>query len=219
MGADPETRTMGAMAAVTGVVLAGGQSRRMGGRDKGLLDFRGRPLVQYALDAVTQVVQHVMISANRHLTRYAEFGYPVVPDDQDGFQGPLAGLAGVMKVAPTALVLTVPCDCPLMTGEMLQRLLETFRERMVDAVVAHDGGRLQPTFMVVRCSLLADLKGFLSAGERKLGLWLARQRFAVADCSDRPELFLNVNNPEDLIELDARWDSLRSIHPVSSGVS
>jgi molybdopterin-guanine dinucleotide biosynthesis protein A len=219
MGADPETRTMGNAVAMTGVVLAGGRSQRMGGTDKGLLDFRGRPLARYALDAVALVAEHVMISANRNLSLYAEFGYPVVPDDQDGFLGPLAGLLGIMKRAPTARVLTVPCDCPLMTGTMLQRLPETFWERKVDAVVAHDGSRLQPTFLIVNCSLMADLEGFLRAGERKLSLWLARHRFAVADYSDRPDLFLNVNSPEDLIQLEARWDSLRSAHPNDSGGS
>lgn len=190
---------------ITGVVLAGGQARRMGGADKGLLDFRGRPLAAYALDALRRVADPVLISANRNLDRYAQFGCPVIRDARPDFGGPLAGLLSAMKVAKTPLLITVPCDSPMMTGELLERLLGELFRQGGDIAAAHDGERMHPMFLVAKRELMPDLENYLAGGERKVGLWLDRHRLALADYRDRPDLFVNVNTPADLIELESRW--------------
>ncbi|WP_367026454.1 molybdenum cofactor guanylyltransferase MobA [Methylococcus sp. ANG] len=189
---------------ITGCVLAGGRGSRMGGRDKGLVPFRGRPLVVYALDALRAVAGQVVVSANRSREIYAGFGCPVIADASGEFEGPLTGLLSAMAWADTEFVLTVPCDTPLVTGCMLKRLAEEQAASDCDIAVAHDGERLHPVFLIARRSLLADLQAFLASGERKVEAWLARHRTHRTDYSDVPELFANANSLEELKVLEAR---------------
>lgn len=187
---------------ITGIVLAGGRARRMGGIDKGLIEYRGRPLIAYALDALRPVADTLLVNANRHAERYAAFGYPVIADASNAFEGPLAGLLAGMCAARTPYVLTLPVDAPLMTGAVLQRLIATLGAAEADVCVASDGTRRQPVFMLARRGLRASLERFLEAGGRKVEDWLAGQRLAIADCSDRIDAFANINAPEDLAELE-----------------
>ena len=109
--------------AVTGVILAGGQARRMGGRDKGLVSFRGRPLVDWVIVAgLRPQVAALAINANRNEQAYAALGYPVIADRIEGFQGPLAGFASAMAAAGTPWIVTVPCDGPFLAPDLVERL-------------------------------------------------------------------------------------------------
>lgn len=187
---------------ITGVVLAGGQARRMGGRDKGLLPFHGRPLVTYGLEALETLADTVLINANRHPEAYRALGYPVIQDESTTFDGPLAGLLSAMRAATTPYVLTVPCDAPLMTGHELARLRVPFGGPHPPALcAAHDGERLHPVFLLAESGLADDLAAYLARGERRVEAWLRRHRLALADYSDRPELFANLNTEEELAAL------------------
>lgn len=190
-------------AMVTGVVLAGGEARRMGGRDKGLLELAGRPLAAYALDALKPVAGTVLISANRHRESYVKFGCPVIADRAGGFHGPLAGLLSAMEAAHSPVLLAVPCDTPLLDAGLLRRILAPLSDAAVEIAVAHDGHRLHPVIMAVRSNLSGSVADFLAAGERKLGLWIERHRWVAVDCSDRAEALVNVNTPEDLARVKA----------------
>jgi molybdopterin-guanine dinucleotide biosynthesis protein A len=174
----------------------------MGGEDKGLLLFRGWPLVSYALEALKSVAGRIIISANRNLDRYAEFGYPVVPDTTGSFDGPLAGLLSALSWAESELVLTVPCDSPLVTGALLSRLAKEFADPDIEIAVADDGERLHPVFLLARRSVVASLERYLRGGGRKIDPWLREHRLARTDFSDVPELFYNVNTPEELRTLE-----------------
>lgn len=185
-------------AKITGVVLAGGKARRMGGVDKGLMPFRGHPLAVYALDALRQIADTVLINANRNLDKYARFGYPVISDLSDTFDGPLAGLLSAMRSAQTDYVLTIPCDCPLIDGALLGRLYMGLIAEGAEICSAHDGERLHPVFLIAECGLADDLAGYLASDQRKVETWLKSRRLAVADFSDHPELFFNINSPREL---------------------
>lgn len=182
----------------------------MSGEDKGLIVFRGQPLVLYALEALCSVAGRVLINANRNQDRYARFGFPVIADATSAFDGPLAGLLSAMKAASTAYVMAVPCDSPMMTGDLLRRLATQLVDREAEVCVAHDGERLHPVFLLAERNLMDSLEAYLVSGERKIDLWLARHRLAVADYSDHPELFANVNTPDDLAALEARWKVAQS---------
>ncbi|MGZ8247351.1 molybdenum cofactor guanylyltransferase MobA [Methylomagnum sp.] len=188
---------------ITGVVLAGGRARRMGGGNKGLILFRGRPLVAHALEALEAVAGRILINANRHRETYESFGYPVVADQTDSFDGPLAGLLSAMRAAETPYVLTAPCDSPLVTGRWLARLVETMAATQAELCAAHDGQRLHPVFLLAERRLADDLAAYLAEGGRKVETWLRRHSLALADFSDRPELFANVNTPEELAALES----------------
>ena len=175
----------------------------MGGADKGLVEFRGRPLVAYALDALKQAAGPLLISANRNLDAYARFGVPVITDRTDDFDGPLAGLLSAMEAAETDYVLTIPCDSPLLSGDLLGRLYTTLEQEKAEICVAHDGGRMQPVFLIAKRVLIADLTEYLASGRRKVETWLSSHQLAVADGSDHPEWFANINTLEELADWEA----------------
>lgn len=174
----------------------------MAGLDKGLVEFRGRPLVAYALDALREIAAQVAISANRNREVYSGFGCPVIADAYGDFDGPLAGLLAAMAWAETEFVLTLPCDMPLVSGAVLARLVEAQQRAGCDIAVAYDGERLQPLVLLARRSLLPDLGAYLNAGERKVEFWLARHRMQRIDYSDMAGVFANVNSPEELRALE-----------------
>jgi molybdopterin-guanine dinucleotide biosynthesis protein A len=191
-------------AQITGIVLAGGRGQRMGGIDKGLVPLNGRPMVAHVLDALRPQVGAILINANRNLEQYGAFGYEVVPDAQDGYLGPLAGLASGMQSATTPYVVTVPCDSPLLGEGIVKRLYDSLMKDEAEICVAHDGERTHPVFTLLKRELLPSLLAFLDAGDRKIDRWFANHKLAVAYFADMPQVFVNVNSPEERQALEAR---------------
>jgi molybdenum cofactor guanylyltransferase len=184
---------------IVGVVLAGGQAKRLGGIDKGLVEIGGRPLVAWIVDALAPQVDSLLINANRNEDLYGQFGFPVVPDRLPNHQGPLAGIAaGLAQVPPDGAALTVPYDSPAPPPDLAARLSAALEAGEGELAVAHDGKRLQPVHALIPVALRVDLEAFLARGGRKVELWLARHRVAMVDFSDRRDGFLNLNRPEDL---------------------
>lgn len=183
---------------VAGVILAGGLARRMGGGDKGLIDFQGRAMVRHAAEAMLPQVDTLIINANRHLDQYQQLGYPVLSDSIEGFHGPLAGMLTAMENTQADYILTAPCDCPYISPVLRRRMLETLLMTQSDLAVATDGERMQPVFSLIPTRLKADLRAFLEQGERKIDRWLTQYKLAEVDFSDQAETFVNFNRPEDL---------------------
>lgn len=191
---------------ITAVILAGGRGSRMGGLDKGLVDFKGRPLISHVIDAIAGQVEALLINANRNLERYGEFGYPVVSDSLGEYQGPLAGLLAAMRVARTRDIVTLPCDGPLIRDDLVERLLQARRRDRAEIAVAHDGQRLQPVYALIPVALRESLQVYLDGGDRKIDLWYTRHSMALADFSDMPMSFVNINTAEErerLLQSDA----------------
>jgi len=189
---------------VSGLLLAGGQARRMGGADKGLLTLGGRPLVAWGLERLAAQVGEVMISANRNHAHYEQLGVSVISDSVSGYAGPLAGMAAGLEKASQDWVLNAPCDSPLLAKDYAARMYAAGASGEFDAMVAHDGKRLQPVFMMLNRQSQPSLEDFLAGGGRKIDLWLEDISYARVDFSDHEEMFLNVNTPEDLEEMESR---------------
>ena len=185
---------------ITAVILSGGQSSRMQGEDKGLILLDGKPLISYVVNVVRGKVSQLLISANRNIEKYQVYG-EVISDDMSDFQGPLAGIAKSMSVIDTQFLLILPCDSPLVTNIVVDRLIQCTANKEVDICVADDGTSIQPTFALIRASLKDNLLAFLGSGERKLGLWIEQNNFQKVDFSDQPEIFINLNSPEDFDKL------------------
>lgn len=183
---------------ITGVILAGGQARRMGGGDKGLMLYHNQPMVRYAIKAMLPQVDTLIINANRNIDQYQQFSYPVISDSMEGFHGPLAGMLTAMENTQADYILTAPCDCPTISRQLRQRMMETLLQTQSDLAVASDGDRLQPVFCLIPTRLKDNLKAFLEQGERKIDRWLAQHKMAEVDFSDQPATFVNFNHPEDL---------------------
>lgn len=185
---------------VSGVVLAGGQGSRMGQQDKGLVMFHQQPLVHYALTALAGLTSDIYISANRNREIYARFGYPVIADGRDGFDGPLAGILAALHTTRADVLLVLPCDSPLLKTAHLQRLLAALDEK-ADVAVAFDGLRLHPVVLALKTGLQSSLADYLHSGERKLQAWLYRHVVRKVDFSDQPEVFANINTLAELADL------------------
>ena len=183
--------------AITGLVLAGGLARRMGGVDKGLIEVAGQPMIAHVLAALEPQVGRVLINANRSLESYARYGHRVVTDTLGDFQGPLAGVLSALDVIESDFLLTVPCDAPLLASDLAACMFEALSGAQADLAVAHDGSRQQPVFLLLRRQLAADLEDFLAAGGRKVDQWFVRHRVAEADLRHRQDSFINVNDLEE----------------------
>lgn len=183
---------------ISGIVLAGGKGRRMGGADKGLVEFLGKPLVAHAIQRLEPQVNEILISANRETERYSDFGYPVIPDEIQGYAGPLAGLHAGLRQAKHPYVITVPCDTPLLPMSLVHRLLRGLLDRDADVTIAKTGLQPHPVFCLCRKALLPHLEDFLQGGGRKFEEWYSGLESFEVLFNDMPQAFINVNTREEL---------------------
>lgn len=188
VAADPER--------VAAVILAGGQGRRMGGADKGLIDYQGRPLVEWVLEALAPQVDEIVISANRNLERYALYGRRVLPDTLPDFPGPLAGVLAALEAVRADWLLVAPCDTPHLPADLALRLLGAAQLEGVPLAVAEDATQVHYTCFMVRADQRDNLAAFLAGGGRAVHRWQAglsstHVRFDAA-------CFANLNRPDDL---------------------
>ena len=160
--------------AICGVILAGGRGRRLGERDKGLITVQGHPLVEHVIAALAPQVNGIVINANRNRSLYERYGYPVVDD----------------------VALSLPPD-------LVVRLRQALTQEKADVSIAHDGERLQPLYALLKRTLNVSLERHLRQGRYKVEDWMREQRFAIADFSDAPQGFSNLNSVEDLQTLDS----------------
>lgn len=193
-----------ALPPITAIVLAGGEGRRMGGRDKGLLPLHGKPLVEWVLARIRPQVAEILISANRNLETYRAFGHPVLPDRTEGFVGPLAGIARGLIEARHELVLTVPCDTPFLPDDLVARLYAALMAGPHDLAVPLAGGRTQNVICLMRREVGVNLAAYLAQGGRKVQEWQAGLGLSLADFGDEAAFFVNINRPEQLAALEAR---------------
>ncbi|MBZ0330497.1 molybdenum cofactor guanylyltransferase [Halomonas sp. ANAO-440] len=187
---------------VTGLILAGGQGRRMGGRDKGLEPFAGRSLVAHVRERLQGRLASVWINANRHHEIYRSLADRVIGDLEGDYQGPLMGIYTGLRSVQTPWLLVVPCDTPALPMDLVERMVAGIGEG--DIAVAHDGERLHPVVALLRVSLADDLEAALAGGERKIDRWYARHDWYRVDFSDCPDSFANLNTEDDKQRLELR---------------
>ncbi len=189
---------------ITGVILAGGQGRRMGGVDKGLRELRGKPMVTWALERFAPQVDEVLINANQNLDVYAGFGHRVISDKIGGYAGPLAGLHCGLIAASHPLVATVPCDSPFLPTDLVARLHSALTTHQAQIAVARTGDQPHPVFCLCQRGLLPHLTEFLAGGGRKIDAWYATLRVAEVAFDDEPQAFSNINTQEELQAFEKR---------------
>lgn len=181
---------------VSGIVLAGGQGRRMGGVDKGLQPLHGRPMVAHVIARLAPQVGEIVVNANQNLEAYRAFGHRVVPDAIGGFAGPLAGLHAGLGAATRAFAVTAPCDSPFLPGDLVARLMGALGDN--ELAVARTGEQPHPVFSLVRVAVRGHLEAFLAAGGRKIDAWYATLKVVEVPFDDEADAFRNVNTVDEL---------------------
>ncbi|MCV6598819.1 MAG: molybdenum cofactor guanylyltransferase MobA [Mangrovicoccus sp.] len=194
---------------IPGVILAGGQARRMGGGDKGALILGGMTLFDRVIDRIGPQCGRLAINANGDPARFAEYALPVLSDSVPEYPGPLAGvLAGLDWAAELGAshIVTVAADTPFFPPDLVVRLQRAADKANTPIALAatHEGGRMmrQPTFGFWPVALRADLRAALEQGLRKVVLWTDKHGAASALFAE--EAFFNINTPEDLAEAELR---------------
>jgi molybdopterin-guanine dinucleotide biosynthesis protein A len=183
---------------VTGLVLAGGVASRRGNADKGLEHLRGYPLIMHVIVRLAPQVASILISANRNLAAYEALGHPVVRDAADRRAGPLASLYAGLLQCQTELLLSVPCDAPLLAPDLALRLFAALARDEADVAVAQTGSQPHPLFCLMHRRLAGRLERFLAEGGRQIDTWQASLVQTRVLFDDEPDAFSGTHTPEPL---------------------
>jgi molybdenum cofactor guanylyltransferase len=179
----------------------------MGGVDKGLVAFRGRPMVAHVIERFAPQVATLALNVNRSFDEYGRFGLRMVRDELSGFAGPLAGLAAGMqhfsyldREAETVYIATAPCDTPLVPTDFVAQLLAAMQAQNAPIGVCETASGAQPVCAVYDISLFLSLQQFLSTGRRKIDVWTAQHDTIHVKFADETA-FSNINTVADLQHL------------------
>jgi molybdopterin-guanine dinucleotide biosynthesis protein A len=187
---------------IAGIVLAGGQARRLGG-DKALRPLGGLPLLAHVIARARPQVAALALSANDDPARFDSFGLPLLPDPLAGFPGPLAGILAGMEWAAGGgadLLASFPCDAPFFPPDLVACLAAARAEAGVAIACAASGGRIQPVFALWPVALRSELRHAIAdEGIRKVDAWAARHSLTIVPFPTVPlDPFFNINTPVDL---------------------
>lgn len=194
---------------VVAVLLAGGLSRRMGGQDKMLRDLGGKSILARVVARIKPQADRLLLNANGDAARFADFSLPVAADVIEGHAGPLAGVLTGMEWARANApdcpwVVSAPTDAPFLPRDLVRRLMAAVEAEGADMACASSGGRHHPVCGLWPVRLAGELRrAMLEEDIRKVDIWTARYRLAVADWPTDPvDPFFNANRPEDLAEAE-----------------
>jgi len=209
---------------ITGALLAGGRSRRMG-RDKGLIEIDGKPMVEHVIARLRPQVHRIVIIANDDPACFSGTCLPVVPDTVEDRAGPLAGLHAalewVLSETPEArYVATVPVDTPFLPADLVARLSTALREAGAGSAIAASGGTRHPVVGLWEAALIDEVADALQAGVRAMIRFAEMQTSAVVDFpftdigGAAVDPFFNVNTPDDLQRAEAILSALAAAEPA-----
>lgn len=191
---------------ISGVILAGGLARRMGGIEKALVEFQGETLLSHVIKRIQPQVKILYLNANKKLEQYQRFNLSILKDELEGFLGPLAGILTALKTIETHYLLVVPCDAPFVSLNLAEKLFKEMQYQNALGAVVHDGERVQPTFLLLHKQLRNDLEIYLQSGQRSIEQWLERHLIVKVDFSSQLHDFTNFNT---LAELKFNYPELR----------
>ncbi|WP_426138889.1 molybdenum cofactor guanylyltransferase MobA [Pseudomonas sp. DWP3-1-2] len=183
------------------LLLAGGQGQRMGGRDKGLIPWRGEPLIQHLQRLTRPLTDDLIISCNRNAHEYARYADQLVQDGNSEFSGPLAGIRAALPVAHHDFLLVLPCDVPMIDGELLQDLRKTSSAHPNQPVMVREGEHWQPLLCIIPTRHAAALEAAWQAGERSPRRAMAALEPVALQCVTGDPRLANLNTPDLLTQV------------------
>ena len=194
---------------VLGVLLAGGQARRMGGGDKCLRQLGGKPILAHVIERIRPQVDALVLNANGDPARFDAFGLPVLPDVIEGHAGPLAGVLTGMEWVRAERpdcpwIVTVATDTPFLPADLVEVMNAALRREGAKLAHAASNGRAHPVFGLWPVALATALRSaMVDEGIRKVVAFTERYPLAEAGFPAQPfDPFFNTNRPEDLAEAE-----------------
>lgn len=185
---------------VTGVILAGGRGKRMGGKNKALIPFNNSTLIENAIEAIQPQVDEIIISANQDLLRLSKLGFPVI-EDQANNQGPLIGIVSVAGHISTTNVVITPCDVINIPETYVQEMIFALESTQSDIVVAKTNRGAQHLNCAFKLSEIDDLKRIIEKGTLRVSAWQAKLKTSYVEFDkDQIDVFKNINEPQDIPE-------------------
>ncbi|OYQ23525.1 molybdenum cofactor guanylyltransferase MobA [Pseudomonas mandelii] len=182
------------------LLLAGGRGQRMGGQDKGLLEWHGEPLIAHLHRKTRELSDDLIISCNRNLEKYAPYADQLVHDDEGDFPGPLAGIRAGLKAARHPYLLVLPCDVPRIDATLLQSMRETARQHPDKPLMLRHNEHWEPLLCIIPVALSADFETAWHDGERSPGRLMRKLGATALQCPDNDPRLANLNTPELLSE-------------------
>lgn len=194
---------------LSAVILAGGQSRRMNGRNKAFVELHGLPMIRWVIERLRPQVTDVFIAGDVADPRYQslceDLGLELLADPMTPNYGPLAGVLAGLERADTRYVLTAPCDMPFLPGSLATRLYQHGQYTGARAVTVFDGMRMQGTLSLLDRELAGDLRAHLEQGGRQVRAWLAHINSQSVDFSGQADAFVNINSDDDIKRTETLW--------------
>jgi len=183
-----------------GLILAGGRATRLGGVDKGLEPVAGKPLIEWSISPLRPLVKRLLINCNRNHPRYQALADQVVEDRRQDFAGPLHGVLSGLEVCQASHLLVLPCDTPLITGAVLQQLIDAARLAPEKITVARSPDGWQPLHVIIPAHYRDDLAQWLSEGNARVRGWYQNHPHQLVECSDQ-DAFFNLNSDQERAQL------------------
>ena len=188
---------------ITVGILAGGKATRMNNNDKGLVIVNGLPLVENLINKISSHTKKIIINANRNINDYEKYGFPVIEDNLENFQGPLSGIFSMLEKIDTNYLFTIPCDCPNFSWDVTKKIIDEYDETK-EIYIAHNSVRSQPVFMLISKNKLEPLKNFLSSGDRKIDIFYQQNNYKYVYFDKDSIYFDNINTIEQLNEFNSK---------------
>jgi len=175
------------------IILAGGEGKRVGGVDKGLIEYKNKPLVEHVIAAVSPQIDDLVISANRHIEHYKRYSKKVISDQSEKYLGPLAGIYAALPHCQHEQVLVVPCDTPFLPNDIIKHFLS--KQNHADIYIAESDKKLQPVLLIQK-KLRNSIAQTLEADELRLMFWVKSHQPEVISFQDKTA-FKSFNNTRD----------------------
>ena len=175
------------------IILAGGEGKRVGGVDKGLLEYKNRPLIEYIINTIRPQVDDIVISANRNHDRYKQYSSKVVSDKSEKYLGPMAGIDAALPHCKHDWVLIIACDTPLLAADIIDKFLQTKTDSKL--YIAESNNKMQLLLLLHR-SLHSSIKRALSENQLRLMRWAKSQQPEIV-IFHAVAAFKNFNNSKD----------------------
>ncbi len=175
------------------VILAGGQGKRVGFRQKALLSYQGQPLLTYVLQNLEPLKRPIWLNINGDSLAYQAYDLPQFFDEYPGFLGPLSGMHAAWNHVDTEWIACVPCDNPSLPKDLIERLIFAYQNQPAPLVVVHDGERIQPLYLLMHRSMQPALEQALKQSHLSVSRWITDHAHTTVDFSKEKRCFQNIN--------------------------